>query len=143
MLHSLKTYFKYPIKVPSWVAELPEPDRSAAIYRTRQYGSPNVLQGFAPHVTVGYDPNLLSNLQWRIDTMNQWNDAYKQVRETCIDRVQGIALGTTGMGGTVLSSGRMGYWNVPVTSSKSKGRDDMTHDNDAKQDENEYHAAVE
>ena len=135
-------FLKYPIEVPSWVASLPEPDRSAAIYRTRQFGSPNVLQGFAPHVTVGYDPNLLSNLQWRIDTMNQWNDAYKQVRETCIDQVQGIALGKTGMGGTVLSSGRMGYWNVPVTSSKSKWRDE-THDNDAKQDENEYYAAVE
>ena len=142
ILHSLKEFLKYPIEVPSWVAELPEPDRSAAIYRTRQYGSPNVLQGFAPHVTVGYDPNLLSNLQWRIDTMNQWNDAYKQVRETCIDQVQGIALGKTGMGGTVLSSGRMGYWNVPVASSKSKGRD-QTHDNDAKQDENEYYVAVE
>ena len=144
ILHSLKEFLKYPIEVPSWVAELPEPDRSAAIYRTRQYGSPNVLQGFSPHVTVGYDLNfLLSNLQWRIDTMNQWNDAYKQVRETCIDRVQGIALGKTGMGGTVLSSGRMGYWNVPVaSSSESKGRDE-THDNDAKQDENENYAAVE
>ena len=143
ILHSLKPYLKYPIEVPSWVAELPEPDRSAAIYRTRQYGSPNVLQGFAPHVTVGYDPNLMANnLQWRIDTMNQWNDAYKQIRETCIDQVQGIALGKTGMGGTVLSSGRMGYWNVPVTSSKSKGGDE-TRVNDAKQDENEHYAVVE
>ena len=46
------------------------------------------------------------------------------------------------MGGIVLSAGRMGYWNVPVPSSKTKGRDE-THDNDAKQDENENYAAVE
>lgn len=139
LLHALQTYVKYPVSVPSWVGQLPEPERSAAIYRSRQYGSPNVLEGFVPHVTVGFDPaapgldaSLLgvhdpagelndgasvtltdqTNLQWRTDTMKEWNDLYKQARGTCVDEVQGIAMGKTGMGGTVLSNSRMGYWKV-------------------------------
>lgn len=98
LLHSLQSYVRHPIVVPSWVASLPEPDRSSAIYRSRTYGSPNVLEGFDPHVTVGFDPtvsdsspakhdSVQSSLQWRVDTMKQWNDAYQLVRETCIDEV--------------------------------------------------------
>lgn len=121
LLHSLQSYVRHPIVVPSWVASLPEPDRSSAIYRSRTYGSPNVLEGFDPHVTVGFDPtvsdsspakhdSVQSSLQWRVDTMKQWNDAYQLVRETCIDEVQGIALGKNGVGGTVLANSIMGYW---------------------------------
>ena len=56
LLRSLKLYLRRPAIVPSWVACLPEPERSAGIYRCREYGSPNVLDGFVPHVTVGFDP---------------------------------------------------------------------------------------
>ncbi|KAL7534185.1 hypothetical protein ACHAXR_005706 [Thalassiosira sp. AJA248-18] len=120
LLHSLQSYLKYPIAVPEWVASLPEPTRSAAIYRSRTYGSPNVLDGFAPHVTVGYDPigsdsspaSDQNSLQWRLDAMKEWNEAYEQVRDTCIDKVQGIALGKTGVGGTVLANSRIHYWDL-------------------------------
>lgn len=153
LLHSLQSYLRYPIVVPNWVAELPEPSRSAAIYRSRTYGSANVLDGFQPHVTVGFDPisdtppamhdptskdslslKDQSSLQWRDDTMKQWNEAYKQVRETCIDEVQGIALGKTSVGGTVLASSRMGYWNLA-----HNVKDDGPHDANQKG----YYAIVE
>lgn len=155
LLHSLQGYLREPVVVPAWVASLPEPARSAAIYRSRTYGSPNVLEGFEPHVTVGYDPSgggkngpdpsssalasamrgagssreTLSakdttNVQWRIDAMEQWNEAYRKARETCTDEVEGIALGRTGVGGTVLAHSRMGYWDLLP---KAKQGDDNDH----------------
>mmetsp|Transcript_38298 Transcript_38298/g.92378 ORF Transcript_38298/g.92378 Transcript_38298/m.92378 type:complete len:364 (+) Transcript_38298:112-1203(+) len=161
LLRSLQSHLRYPIAVPIWVGELPEPARSAAIYRSREYGSPNVLEGFEPHVTVGFDPSgsksdsspgtdggefaaregglsvaNQAGLQWRDDSMKQWNDAFVQVRETCVDEVQGIALGKTGVGGTVLANSRMGYWHL-THETKS---DDGTH---AAYDQNAYVAAVE
>ena len=121
LLHALQSHLHHPIQVPSWVANMDEPQRSKAIYRTRQYGSPNVLQAYVPHVTVGYDPSISNSLtsQWRVDKMNEWNNLYKQEREHCIDEVQGIALGMTSVGGTVLANSRMGYWIVRSTSSMS------------------------
>jgi len=116
LLRALQSHLHHPIEVPSWVADMDEPGRSKAIYRTRQYGSPNVLEAYVPHVTVGYDPSISSldskTSQWRVDKMNEWNNLYKQERETCIDEVQGIALGMTSVGGTVLANSRMGYWNI-------------------------------
>ena len=147
ILFSVKSYLRQPVVVPNWVAELPEPSRSASIYRSREFGSPNVLEGFDPHVTVGFDPptllltpsqqvrsamqspilgsdgnspdnnsnNQVSNLQWRIDAMNQWNDIYQQavMSERCVDQVSRIALGKVGVGGTVLANSRMGNWDIP------------------------------
>ena len=116
LVHTLQPYLRRPIIVPSWVASLPEPARSAAIYRCRTWGSPNVFEEFEPHVTVGYDPissdsSRATTHEWRVDAMEQWNEAFIQVRETlCTDEVQGIALGKTGVGGTVLANTRMRYW---------------------------------
>jgi hypothetical protein len=60
ILFAMKSYLRQPVVVPNWVADLPEPSRSASIYRSREYGSPNVLEGFDPHVTVGFDtPTIL------------------------------------------------------------------------------------
>jgi len=47
---------------------------------------------------------------------------YKQERETCIDEVQGIALGITSVGGTVLANSRMGYWNNRASTSRISDR---------------------
>mmetsp|Transcript_37994 Transcript_37994/g.80051 ORF Transcript_37994/g.80051 Transcript_37994/m.80051 type:complete len:343 (-) Transcript_37994:169-1197(-) len=142
LLHSLQSYLKQPIEVPSWVASLPEPDRSSAIYRSRTYGSPNVLEGFDPHVTVGFDPSGADapegQQQWREDAMRQWNDAYEQVRETCMDEVQGIALGKNGVGGTVLADSRMGYWELP-----SKPKAHLSRNGLRSADRNRYYAAEE
>jgi len=113
LLHALQSHLHHPIEVPSWVANMDEPQRSKAIYRTRQYGSPNVLEAYVPHVTVGYDPSISRiTSQWKVGKMNEWNNLYKQEREHCIDGVQGIALGMTSVGGTVLANSRMGYWHV-------------------------------
>ena len=155
ILHSLQSFLTRPIIVPDWVTSLPEPARSAAIYRARTFGSPCVLEGFMPHVTVGYDPSITSpkfaslaiadwgegdtttgdeahsqliqlrgqttttdgdapNMQWRIDTMKEWEQQYEHASATCIDEVEGIALGKTGVGGTVLTTSRMGYWDLGV-----------------------------
>ncbi len=45
--------------IPQWVLDLPksDPKRSIMINNVRNYGSPNVLSQFVPHLTVGYDVN--------------------------------------------------------------------------------------
>ena len=123
LLNALQVYIKHPVRVPTWVANLPEPQRSAAIYRTRQYGSPNIMEAYVPHVSVGYDPGIkmkASATDWRIDIMKQWNDIYTQIHDECnMDNVQGIALGKNSVGGTVLADSRMGYWDIKVNSARS------------------------
>jgi len=153
LLHALSSYLTHPIVVPSWVASLTEPVRSASIFRSRTYGSPNVLEGFDPHVTVGFDETVVrvsgaaqdndadssserSNLQWRVDTMEEWNEAYRQERGTCMDEVQGIALGKTGVGGTVLAGSRMGYWKFEETKKVDVSVSQGAHGND-------FYAAVD
>lgn len=61
LLEPLQQYLKHPIEIPSWVDSLPEPKRSEKISATMRYGSPNVLGGFEPHVTVGYDPSAVAS----------------------------------------------------------------------------------
>ena len=41
--------------IPSWIYDLPEPQRSRKLKYFETYGSPNVHDEFDPHVTVGYD----------------------------------------------------------------------------------------
>jgi len=126
LLHSLQDYLRQPVEVPSWVASLPEPDRGAAIFRSRTYGSPNVLENFSPHVTVGFDPTAagadatpaasgaVRSGVWRAAAMQRWNAAYERVRGTCLDEAQGVAVGRTGAEGTVLANARLGYWDLTV-----------------------------
>lgn len=131
LLRSLNSYLRRPVIVPSWVADLPEPERSAGIYRCREYGSPNVLDGFVPHVTVGFDPTTATNAnantttdaatgssdssirrrRWRIEAMERWSDEFGRVPiGACADGARGIAVGVSSVGGTVLANSRMGYW---------------------------------
>lgn len=115
LLRALKSYLKTPVEVPEWVTSLAEPQRSAAIYRARTYGSPNVLEGFDPHVTVGYDAGDRiggNDPRGRSEAMELWNGAYAKVSGECFDEAEGIALGRTGVGGTVLAGSRMGYWKL-------------------------------
>ena len=130
LLRSLNSYLRRPVIVPSWVADLPEPERSAGIYRSREYGSPNVLDGFVPHVTVGFDPTTTTDAnantttdaatgssdssirrRWRIEAMERWSDEFGRVPiGACADDARGIAVGVSSVGGTVLANSRMGYW---------------------------------
>jgi hypothetical protein len=119
LLSALKQYIHHPALVPKWVANLPEPARSAAIYRARTYGSSNVLEGFIPHVTVGFEePNSIpldvGQQQWRRDVMEQWNNIYLNKSlvsgQECNDIVTAIALGKSSIGGTVVANSNLGYW---------------------------------
>lgn len=137
VLFAMKSYLRQPTVVPDWVTALPEPARSESIHRCEEYGSPNVLEGFDPHVTVGYDPpttfsstslqHVRSSLrsqstesddgdiyQWRTDAMKKWNDLYQQAASSddCVNDAFGIALGVVGVGGTVLTDSIMGNWNI-------------------------------
>ena len=117
----LESFIKRPVIVPSWVASLEEPERSAAIYRSRKYGSPNIFEGFTPHLTVGFDPSTNNNSadtaahhHWREDAMKQWNEGFISllVNDGCSSSVMGVAVARNSIGGTVLANSRMGYWNV-------------------------------
>ena len=114
------------------MANLPEPDRSAAIYRARTYGSSNVLDGFVPHVTVGFEPSSIPHdvvgsrrrrrRKWRMDVMERWNDIYLNQSiiisngtngQQCTDDiVTAIALGKSSVGGTVVANSNLGYWPI-------------------------------
>ena len=51
--------------------------------------------------------------------MKEWEQQYEHASATCIDEVEGIALGKTGLGGTVLTNSRMGYWDLGIKPSSS------------------------
>lgn len=121
VLEPIESFVKRPVQVPSWVASLKEPERSAAIYRSRKYGSPNVLEGFVPHLTVGYDPSTTAttersaaapaHVDWRENVMDQWNQEFSMF-DSCSSDLKGVAVGRNSIGGTVLANSRMKYWNV-------------------------------
>mmetsp|Transcript_30479 Transcript_30479/g.72499 ORF Transcript_30479/g.72499 Transcript_30479/m.72499 type:complete len:286 (-) Transcript_30479:1504-2361(-) len=117
VLSALKSYIRKPVKVPSWVNDLPESERIAAINRVEKYGSPNVKESFSPHITVGYDTESSEAFQAvttsKIEVMDKWNSLYKPVQNECVDEALAIALGRNGEGGTVLANARMGYWELP------------------------------
>lgn len=55
IVQSTKEFITPNQTIPEWVYNLPEPMRSQKIAYVKKYGSPNVLDGFDPHITVGYD----------------------------------------------------------------------------------------
>ena len=79
--------------VPGWVMTLPEPLRSEKIRLVKQFGSPNVYQGFKPHVSVGWSANAtlvasaVEQLRWK---------SHSFLPEM-------VAMGSVGPHGTVLS----------------------------------------
>jgi len=42
-------------KVPSWLNDIPEPQRSEMIKLQKMYGSPSVMSYFDPHITIAWD----------------------------------------------------------------------------------------
>ena len=71
--------------------------------------------------------------------MSQWSEMYNQGSATCVDEVEGIALGKTGLGGTGLVNSRMGYWNLVRENTM-----DGSSNEDAAVDENvKYYSAEE
>lgn len=211
LLQPLQPYLKQPPIIPSWIDSLPdEKEREEKSSKIEQYGSPNVLGDYEPHVTVGYnnqntdatttnrivmmeeevelcptvdqcrdskgqcqpivscfaDPcqdspddkcnegeicqpdycggcNYQCNEQGsptlgdeeigtlRADVMNTWNNAYQTVQGACGGYVLGVGVGKVGEGGTVLSGGRLKYWEL---------RNDVTNMDDSS---NELYASVD
>jgi hypothetical protein len=90
--------------VPSWVYNLPEPERREKIELVRRYGSPNVFAGFDPHVT----------LAWSNDT-NAVVSAISELRARWMPSAfsgELVAAGSTGHHGTVLQGRDVGVYNV-------------------------------
>ncbi len=122
IVQSVQSFIKHPIICPSWIGSLPEPQRSMAIYNCREYGSPNVFDTFAPHLTVGFDisSDYDNNMKWREDAMDRWNEGFASVDDDnsnngddgCTAIIEGIAVGVNSIGGTVLANSRLKYWRL-------------------------------
>lgn len=128
-------FVKTPVIVPDWVGLLKEPDRSAAILRSRTYGSPNVGDGFEPHVTVGYnerlEPKNGADVDVREEVMKKWKRRIaappvtitatdvsgfeKGKRGPCTDEAYSVHVGRTGRGGTVIQGSMVGSFDLPRT----------------------------
>eukprot|EP00735_Rhodelphis_limneticus_P007919 TRINITY_DN2062_c0_g1::TRINITY_DN2062_c0_g1_i1::g.21837::m.21837 TRINITY_DN2062_c0_g1::TRINITY_DN2062_c0_g1_i1::g.21837 ORF type:complete len:241 (-),score=25.24,DUF1045/PF06299.7/3.9e-06,2_5_RNA_ligase2/PF13563.1/6.8e-06 TRINITY_DN2062_c0_g1_i1:71-754(-) len=54
--------------VPSWVRNLPEPERTIKTKLFNEYGSPNVFDEFSPHFTIGYSKDV-SQLKTAVDSL--------------------------------------------------------------------------
>ena len=180
LLAPLKKFLKMPADIPSWVNELPEEEKNNRVSKIEKFGSPNVLEFFEPHVTVGYDEHYYNPIlratqcpdgqcldlqgacqpvvncfadpcievpgekcgqgelckanfcggcnfsceslsvqdsvhgqtQLRLDAMEQWNEQFQMISSDCDGNVMGIAVGKTGLGGTVLANSRLGHWGL-------------------------------
>ena len=90
--------------VPSWVNSLPEPQRSRKIALVKEFGSPNVFDGFEPHVTLAWS-NDTAAVAAAVDALrNRWRTS------TFVADV--LALGMVGPHGTVLRGRNLGVYNV-------------------------------
>ena len=88
--------------VPGWVLSMPEPERSEKIKLVQQFGSPNVYQGFAPHVSVGWFGNA-SVVQSAVDKLR---GNRSKPNSTFLPLM--VAMGSVGPHGTVLSGKDLG-----------------------------------
>eukprot|EP00128_Syssomonas_multiformis_P006464 Colp12_sorted_trinity150504_noHs@27377 len=79
--------------VPAWVQDLPEPQRSDLTKKSKLFGSPGVLDGFQPHVTIGYDQTSDGTFKSAIPTLAPPKTAF------AINR---LAVGVVGPYGTVV-----------------------------------------
>ena len=180
LLAPLEKFLKLPAEIPAWVNELPEEEKNSRISKIETFGSPNVLDFFEPHVTVGYDEHYYhpvlratqcpdgqcldlqgacqptvecfadpctevpgekcgdgelcktnfcggcnfsceslsvqdsanGQTQLRLDAMEQWNEQFQMISSDCDGNVKEVAVGKTGLGGTVLADSRLGYWGL-------------------------------
>jgi hypothetical protein len=89
--------------VPDWVYSLPEPTRSQKIHDVQVYGSPNVFDQFAPHVTIGWASNV-TMVAAAVTAMGP-SPPSTFVAAT-------VALGVTGDHGTVLRGKDLAVFNL-------------------------------
>ena len=101
IVESTMSFVKFPATIPDWVNAIPDPEtREMKIKMIETYGSPNVFEGFEPHVTVAYEKNFnTDNVYWRDFVVEELTWLLPTECEQTIDF---MALGYTSMGGTVL-----------------------------------------
>ena len=86
--------------VPEWVYQQPEPKRSLMIKYVQQYGSPNVFEMFAPHVTLAWD---------EVDDMSVLT---KYTLPTAPGKACVLALGRGGPHGMIRRGKDVKQWNI-------------------------------
>eukprot|EP00743_Colponemidia_sp_Colp-15_P002378 GILK01002577.1.p1 GENE.GILK01002577.1~~GILK01002577.1.p1 ORF type:complete len:265 (+),score=32.40 GILK01002577.1:53-847(+) len=89
--------------IPAWVKALPEPLQSKKIDMIHKYGSPNVFESFEPHLTLAYD------------TTEPLEAAFAalHVSAELSFPAEVLALGSVGVGGSVLTGKDFASFTIP------------------------------
>lgn len=94
------SFVHFPSPIPDWVQSISDPiERKQKIDLIEKYGSPNVFQGFTPHVTVSYNEESNADNERRKALVK---DLQSEIPQKCMQNANFIALGYTSLGGTVL-----------------------------------------
>ena len=104
IVNHTKSFVSFPSSVPDWVYTIPDPKvREEKIELIREYGSPNVFEGFDPHVTVSFERNWDDNDKDRVKARyNKVQRLNHDLPTKCNQTGQFLALGYTSTGGTVV-----------------------------------------
>jgi len=101
VVNKTKSFVHFPSSVPDWVYNIDDQElREQKIRLIQQYGSPNVFEGFEPHVTVSFEKKTTAEItEWRDVVVNKLK---KKLPSQCKQHGNSLALGYTSIGGTVL-----------------------------------------
>ena len=112
IVEALKGYIHQPPVIPDWVYSLPPRQRRRALALIQTYGSPNVMERFQPHVTVGYDCVYPSVRRKRVlDSLETPN--------MCQANLTVVSIAHVSVGGSVLQHGVIS--NLPLFSNPISG----------------------
>lgn len=98
---AVSKYVHRPPPVPDWIYALPRKERQRALELIERYGSPNVLDRFQPHVTVGFDK--VCPPYRRREALNA-----PITPPNCQARLAVVTIARVGVGGSVLQNGVVG-----------------------------------
>ena len=101
MVVALKKFMHRPPLIPDWVRALPWLERAEALELIELYGSPNVMERFRPHVTVGFD---------KVASPKKRREVLQTIitPPNCQGRLAAISIARVGVGGSVLQDGILG-----------------------------------
>lgn len=100
IVDAMAEFISRPPPVPDWIYQLPEPERTRKMGMVERYGSPNVFGEFEPHVTVSYNMNTTAIDRGAI--LDRFGD---RMPRPCDGLIRHVAVGRTGVGGSVLRRG--------------------------------------
>lgn len=101
IVSNTKKFVHFPSPVPDWVYTIKDmKKREEKIELIQKYGSPNVFDGFEPHVTVSYEENVTNeSIEWRESMVKELQTV---LPSECTQEGDNLALGYTSLGGTVV-----------------------------------------